>query len=64
MEIFTFPTKTNLHFSLPPAEVHKLLDLLLMAAGDGDGIRPDPAFADALATRLIRQMREEGMPLS
>jgi hypothetical protein len=64
MEIFTFPTKTNLHFSLSPAEVHKLLDLLLMAAGDGDGVRPDPAFADALATRLIRQMREEGMPLS
>lgn len=64
MDTFTLPTRSNLHFSLPPAEVHKLVDLLLVAAGDGDGIRPDTAFADALATRLVRQMREEGMPLS
>ena len=64
MDTFTLPTKSNLHFSLAPAEVHKLIDILLVAAGDGDGIKPDPAFADALATRLVRQMRAEGMSLS
>lgn len=64
METFTLPIKQNVHVILSPQEVHKLLDCLLVTADDGEGIRPDPAFADAMATRLIRQLRELGIPLT
>jgi hypothetical protein len=69
VDLFTLPTKSNLHFSLSPAETHKLVDILLVAAAADynvalSDVKPDPAFADALATRLVRQMRAEGMSLS
>lgn len=62
MTVFTFPIKQNVHFALTPDETDKLIDCLLTIAGDDDGITPDPAFADDLATRLCREMRELGLP--
>jgi hypothetical protein len=41
-----------------------LIDCLLVIANDADGIRPDQDFADTMATALIRQLRELGLPLS
>jgi len=64
MDTFTFPVKQNGHCIFTPQEAHKLIDCLLVIAGDADGIRPDQDFADTMATALIRQLRELGLPLS
>lgn len=64
MDTFTFPVKQNVHVVLTPQEIHKLLDCLIVIAGDGEGVRPDPIFADTLATRLVQQLRELGIPLT
>jgi hypothetical protein len=64
MDTFTFPVKQNVHCIFTPQEAHKLIDCLLVIANDADGIRPDQDFADTMATALIRQLRELGLPLS
>ena len=64
MDFFTLPVKTCLHCVFTPAEVRKIIDICLVTACDGDGITPDLAFADELATRLITQLRENGLPIT
>lgn len=64
MNTFSLPPKQNVHCIFTPQEAHKLIDCLLVVANDGDGIRPDQGFADEMATALIRQLKELGIPLT
>ena len=64
MDTFALPVKTSVHCIFSPQEVRKLIDLALVIAGDGDGIKLDRAFADELATKLITQLRELGIPVT
>jgi hypothetical protein len=64
MDTFSLPPKQNVHCIFTPQEAHKLIDCLLVIANDAEGIRPDQAFADGMATALVLQLKELGISLT